>query len=167
MESLNEADKNIGEGKLASEDAIEKKAVKISETIVYQAFVKIANKIIQKPLSIFRLVKQVVAHLQKYDSVKELTKDAKEHLSVLIRLAKAYADGRYREISLNGIVGTIAALIYFVSPLDFVPDFLLFGLVDDVAILLWVYNNYRKEIDNFLEWEDRNKTKINLEEKSY
>jgi uncharacterized membrane protein YkvA (DUF1232 family) len=165
MGLLNEAEKQKNEKGFDENESLKKEARKISETLVYKTFVMMANRIIQKPLSIFRLIKQVLAHLKKYDSVKEFTKDAKEQLSVLIRLLKAYADGRYRDISMNGLVGTIAALIYFVSPLDFIPDFLLFGLVDDVAILLWVYNNYRKEIEAFLDWEDRNKTKIQLEEK--
>jgi uncharacterized membrane protein YkvA (DUF1232 family) len=146
-----------------SDETAEKKGLKISESLYYQAFVKIANKIIHKPLSIFRLIKQVIEHLKKYDSVKDLTLDAKEHLSVLIRIVQAYAKGSYREISLNGIVGTVAALVYFVAPLDFIPDFLLFGLVDDVAILMWVYSNYRREIDAFLEWEDAKKIKIELD----
>jgi len=150
---------------IKSDETAEKKGLKISESWYYQAFIKIANKIIYKPLSIFRLIKQVLEHLKKYDTVKDLTTDAKEHLFVLVRLLKAYANGSYREISVNGIVGTIAALVYFVAPLDFIPDFLIFGLVDDVAILMWVYSNYRREIEAFLDWEDGKKIKIELEEK--
>lgn len=33
----------------------------------------------------------------------------------------------------------IAALLYFVIPLDFMPDFLLGGLVDDLAVIVTVY----------------------------
>jgi uncharacterized membrane protein YkvA (DUF1232 family) len=146
-----------------SDETEEKKGLKMSESWYYQAFVKIANKIIHKPLSLFRLIKQVIEHLKKYDSVNDLTLDVKEHLSVLIRIVQAYAKGSYREISLNGIVGTVAALVYFVAPLDFIPDFLLFGLVDDVSILMWVYSNYRREIDAFLKWEDAKKIKIELD----
>ena len=148
-----------------ADEASKKKALKISETWYFKTFIKIANSIIHKPLSIFRLIKQVIEHLKKYDSVKELSKDVRDHLYVLLRLAKAFANGSYREISINGIVGTIAALIYFVAPLDFIPDILLLGLVDDVGILMWVYNNYRREIDAFLDWEDKNKIKIELNQR--
>jgi uncharacterized membrane protein YkvA (DUF1232 family) len=162
MKTLNNSANKMNDDFVNSDETVENKGLKISESWYYQAFVKIANKIIHKPLSIFRLIKQVIAHLKKYDSVKDLTSDVKQHLSVLIRLVQAYAKGSYREISLNGIVGTVAALVYFVAPLDFIPDFLLFGLVDDVAILMWVYSNYRREIDAFLEWEDAKKIKIEL-----
>lgn len=145
------------------ENSSDKKNLKISETWYYKAFVKIAYSLINKPLSLLRLIKKVIIHLKKYQSVKDLTDDVKENLFVLLRLIKAYASGSYRKISVSGIVGTIAAIIYFVAPLDFIPDFLLLGFVDDVAIIVWVYDNYRKEIDAFLKWEDEHKIKIELE----
>jgi uncharacterized membrane protein YkvA (DUF1232 family) len=163
MKLLNNKAESMKEDAQDTEETSKKKALKISETWYYQTFIKVANSIINKPLSIFRLIKRVIEHLKKYDSVKELTLDVRDHLNVLLRLVKAYANGSYREISLNGIVGTLAALIYFVAPLDFIPDFLIIGLVDDVAILMWVYNNYRREIEAFLAWEDEKKIKIELE----
>jgi len=162
MKLLNNKAESMKEDAQDTEETSKKKALKISETWYYQTFIKVANSIIHKPLSIFRLIKRVIEHLKKYDSVKELTLDVRDQLNVLLRLVKAYANGSYREISLNGIVGTLAALIYFVAPLDFIPDFLIIGLVDDVAILMWVYNNYRREIEAFLAWEDEKKIKIEL-----
>lgn len=142
----------------------EKKSEKelMTENWVYKAFVKMAYRLINKPLSVFRIIKDVIAHLQKYESVKELTVDIKDHFLLLTRLLKAYAMGDYREISLQGVVLSLAALIYFVAPLDFIPDFLIVGLVDDVAVLMWVFNNYKKELEAFQAWEDERKTKIDI-----
>ena len=134
----------------------------MTDNWVYKAFVKMAYRLINKPLSVFRIIKDVIAHLQKYDSVKELTVDIKDHFLLLTRLLKAYASGDYREISLQGVVLSLAALIYFVAPLDFIPDFLIIGLVDDIAILMWVFKNYKKEIEAFQAWEDERKTKIDI-----
>ncbi len=160
---LNPADES-GKKDFINEEPLEKKGLKISESWAYQTFVKIANRIINKPLSIFRLIKQVIANIQRYESVKELTKDVKDHMMVMVRLVKAYAKGEYRGISFQGILGSLAALLYFVAPLDFIPDFLIIGLVDDVAIIMWVYSNYRNEIDAFLAWEDEKKLRIELNE---
>jgi uncharacterized membrane protein YkvA (DUF1232 family) len=134
----------------------------MTENWVYKAFVKMAYRLINKPLSIFRIVKDVIAHLQKYESVKELTADIKDHFSLLARLVKSYATGEYREISLQGVALSLAALLYFVAPLDFIPDFLIVGLVDDIAVLMWVFNNYKKELEAFQQWEDECKTKIDI-----
>ena len=48
----------------------------------------------------------------------------------------------------------MAVIIYFVNPLDLVPDIIpLSGLTDDFAVLVWVYNTVSNEIEKFLVWE--------------
>lgn len=79
---------------------------------------------------------------------------AKEKLSVFSRLASAYASGKYREVPWKTVMTILAAIIYFLNPLDLVPDFIpLMGLTDDFGVLLWVYNSVQAEINKFLEWE--------------
>ena len=79
---------------------------------------------------------------------------AREKLFVLGRLIKAYALGQYREVPWKTILLIVAAVIYFVNPLDLVPDIIpLTGLTDDFAVLLWVYNSVSNEIERFIEWE--------------
>jgi uncharacterized membrane protein YkvA (DUF1232 family) len=44
----------------------------------------------------------------------------------------------------------VVALLYFISPLDIIPDVLpFFGLVDDAAILAFVVNRVRGDLDAF------------------
>ena len=75
-------------------------------------------------------------------------------LSSLIALLKAYANGSYREISGRTLIAVAAAVLYFVVPLDLVPDFILgFGLVDDAAVIGYVFNLVRKEVEQFVEWQ--------------
>jgi uncharacterized membrane protein YkvA (DUF1232 family) len=84
---------------------------------------------------------------------------AREKLFVLGRLIKAYALGQYRQVPWKTILLIVAAVIYFVNPLDLVPDIIpLTGLTDDFAVLLWVYNSVSNEIERFIEWE---KTRLN------
>ena len=70
------------------------------------------------------------------------------------RLAKAYATGKYRQVPWRAMLIVLAAVIYFINPLDLIPDLIpVIGFTDDFAILLWVYNSIREEVDKFLEWE--------------
>ena len=70
------------------------------------------------------------------------------------RLAKAYATGKYRAVPWRTMLIVLAAVIYFINPLDLIPDLIpVIGFTDDFAILLWVYNSIREEVDKFLEWE--------------
>jgi uncharacterized membrane protein YkvA (DUF1232 family) len=80
--------------------------------------------------------------------------EAKEKLMILGRLSKAYATGKYRHIPWKSLLIILAAIIYFVNPIDLIPDVVpLLGLTDDVGILLWVYQSMNNEVDKFLVWE--------------
>ena len=54
------------------------------------------------------------------------------------------------------------AIIYVLSPIDLIPDFLLgFGAVDDLIILTFAIPFIVKEVDKFLAWEEEQKLKNN------
>jgi uncharacterized membrane protein YkvA (DUF1232 family) len=79
---------------------------------------------------------------------------AKEKMNVFSRLASAYVSGKYRNVPWKTMMTVLAAIIYFLNPLDLIPDFIpLMGLTDDFGVLVWVYNSISTEIDKFLEWE--------------
>jgi uncharacterized membrane protein YkvA (DUF1232 family) len=85
----------------------------------------------------------------------------KEKFFVLGRLAKAYALGHYRSVPWKAMLILLAAVIYFLNPLDLVPDLIpVVGLTDDFAVLIWVYNAIGAEVDKFLAWEDSQATPI-------
>ena len=78
-----------------------------------------------------------------------------KRVGVLIRMIKAYTKGHYRDIQVQNIVLMVAALIYFVTPLDLIPDFIpVTGFIDDFTVVLWVYNRVQTEISNFEAWEN-------------
>jgi uncharacterized membrane protein YkvA (DUF1232 family) len=80
--------------------------------------------------------------------------DVREKFYVLGRLVKAYALGQYREIPWKTLLIVVAAIIYFINPIDLLPDLIpVAGLTDDVGVLVWVYSSLRGEIDKFLAWE--------------
>lgn len=70
------------------------------------------------------------------------------------RMANAYALGRYKEVPWRTMLILLAAVIYFINPLDLIPDLVpIAGFTDDFAVLIWVYNTMGNEIEKFLEWE--------------
>lgn len=80
--------------------------------------------------------------------------DVKDKFFVLGRLIKAYAQGQYKAVPWKTLLIIVAAVIYFVNPLDFIPDLVpIAGLADDFAVLLWVYNAVSGEVEKFLSWE--------------
>lgn len=78
----------------------------------------------------------------------------REQLSVVTRLLKAYASGSYRELPWKTLIRIIAVLIYFVSPIDILPDFLpIVGLTDDIALMFWLFSGIKDDIEKFRQWE--------------
>lgn len=71
-------------------------------------------------------------------------------VKTLIALVRAYFKGTYRAVSWKTIAVALGALIYFVAPIDGVPDFIPFvGYVDDAVIVAWVLRRLRVELDAF------------------
>lgn len=78
----------------------------------------------------------------------------REQLGIVTRLLKAYASGSYRQLPWKTLIRIIAVLIYFVSPLDFLPDFLpIIGLTDDIALMLWLFSGVKDDMEKFRQWE--------------
>ncbi len=75
----------------------------------------------------------------------------------------AYANGNYKDISNTSIVAVIGSLLYFISPLDVVPDFILgLGFLDDAFIIGYVFNKITKELDQYQKWKDNQKAIIHI-----
>jgi uncharacterized membrane protein YkvA (DUF1232 family) len=82
--------------------------------------------------------------------------DVWESLTACFRLLRAYARREYTEISWQSLITIIAAVVYFVMPVDLIPDFILgLGFFDDAALLAWAFKVANNEIDQFRAWEQR------------
>ena len=75
-------------------------------------------------------------------------------LMSFVRLLRAYARGDYRNVPLKSLILIVAAVMYFVLPIDVIPDFVIgLGFVDDAAVLAWVYSTVKRVVDDFTTWE--------------
>lgn len=147
----------INKEKTTKTQPMEDDGRKISGSWFYRLLVRSAFGMLRRPLAVFKVLKKSVEYIRRYESVKELTEDVKDRLQVLGRMIKAYASREYTGISAKNAALSLAAILYFITPLDFIPDFLLAGFIDDIALLGWVYHNFNDEILSFLEWEEATK----------
>lgn len=80
----------------------------------------------------------------------------KDDVRLLQALCVAWWRGEYRAISPKALVTIVAGLLYFVSPLDAIPDWLLgVGMLDDIAVLAWVLKTVDGELAAFRAWRER------------
>jgi uncharacterized membrane protein YkvA (DUF1232 family) len=88
------------------------------------------------------------------EKVKEKMKGVWEELQTFLRLLKAYYQGQYTSIPWKSLVYLTAAIVYFASPIDIIPDFLpAIGLMDDVSIIAFVVKQISDDLDDFKSWE--------------
>lgn len=95
------------------------------------------------------------------DSASGKAQEKKEKLSAiwedvqsLLRMLKAYWKKEYTYLPVKSLLYIVAAILYFVNPLDLIPDFIPFtGLIDDLSILTFVINSVKQDIETFKEWE--------------
>jgi uncharacterized membrane protein YkvA (DUF1232 family) len=72
------------------------------------------------------------------------------------RLIRAYLRGDYRDVRLRSVLAVVVAFVYFVSPVDLIPDvFLLLGLTDDLVVVSLLFTVVRQELAGFRLWEQQ------------
>lgn len=77
----------------------------------------------------------------------------KKDTQTLLRLMRAYGEGRYRQVSGKNLALAGLGIIYLVSPLDVMPDFLPGGFFDDAAVIGFIVKKIRSELVAFEIWE--------------
>ena len=91
---------------------------------------------------------------EKAKTKQKSLKDVWNNFQTLLRLVKAWWKKEYTEIPWQTILYATAAILYFVSPFDLIPDFIpLTGFIDDVSVITFVVNSIRKDIKKFEAWE--------------
>ena len=112
-----------------------------------------ASRLLRNGKSLWELLGQVTS---KAGTVRDASFAA--NLQTLVRMMRAYAQGRYKVVPWATVVKIVGALVYFVSPLDFVPDLLpILGFTDDIAVVLWVLSSCAADIRRFEDWEAANR----------
>lgn len=92
--------------------------------------------------------------MAKFDQEKARLNSVLDELSTLLRLLKAWATRSYTEVPVRTMVMVLGAVLYFLLPFDFIPDFILgAGFLDDITVITFVVQSVRKDIEKFKHWE--------------
>jgi uncharacterized membrane protein YkvA (DUF1232 family) len=113
-----------------------------------------AEEYARDPNKVKELLNDAVKKTKNYEKNRGPLAEVWSYLTALFRLLKAYVSKDYHDIPWTSIVLVIVAIIYFVSPIDLIPDIIPgVGLVDDAAIIAFVVAQIKADLDNFLAWE--------------
>lgn len=101
-------------------------------------------------------IKNIIPQIQEYLSKKGLS-EVKENILLLIDYMSDIVNGNYKGYSVKSLLFVVAAMIYLVSPIDVIPDFIFgIGLTDDVAVIVFVLREVSFELDKYNKWKLNN-----------
>lgn len=98
--------------------------------------------------------------LQRLEKKLKYVPVAGDKLSMVPTMAsliKSYVKKEYTEIPIGSIIAILSALIYFVSPVDLIPDAIpVIGLVDDAAVVAACLNFVNSDLEEYSNWREKN-----------
>jgi len=128
--------------------------VNVTKNRFFRLAINRAAKLAGKPGRILSLLAQLAVKLSQ--TKNSITASAiREHSLLIGRMVKANITGAYKIKSVRIFIILLAAIIYFINPIDLIPDFIFgIGLTDDLAVLMWVYHAAAEEIASFRNYEN-------------
>lgn len=94
--------------------------------------------------------------LRKANTHKGNLNSVWSQLQLMISLVKDNMSGAYK-LPKKSLIAIVAAILYFLSPLDLIPDFILgFGMIDDVFIISMVIKQVAQDLERYQLWKSVN-----------
>jgi len=80
------------------------------------------------------------------------------NLRVFLRMIQAFVKGEYTDAPWKSMVSIVGGIIYFLMPIDLIPDFIPFtGFIDDFTVIMLISNAFRQDIEQFEIWDSSKK----------
>lgn len=74
---------------------------------------------------------------------------------IMASLVRSYVKKEYTDIPIGTIISVIAALLYFVSPIDFIPDSIpVLGYFDDAAVVAACWKLVESDVEEYIKWRE-------------
>lgn len=75
-------------------------------------------------------------------------------IPMMISLLNSYYKKEYRHIPIGSIIAMMMSLIYFLSPIDVIPDFIPFvGFLDDAVVVATVWKLIDSDVNEYRKWQ--------------
>lgn len=128
----------------------------VISSVLFRKSMRRASRLSRNLPGILKLLQQTLRKTQTMGTSAAVT-IFREKIVALGRMLKSYATGEYRDISNQSLLILLASFLYFVFPIDLLPDFLpIVGFTDDIALVVFVYQKLQEEIERFELWEKEN-----------
>lgn len=124
---------------------------------IFKKFEKKAKDLSLDKEGLENLLEKVKDKIKSNRELNEIFDETKLFLDML----NDWIHGRYKNLSTSSIVTMIVSLIYLISPIDLIPDFLPGGFLDDIAVIYFASKKISKEMEDYKIWKMEQENIIN------
>ena len=115
--------------------------LRISKNVLFNVFVGRAAKLLGKPFKVVTILNETADKLADKGSKTNKFRQLFDVAFTLVRMVRSFISGEYRDIPTSTVVSGLAVLLYVLSPIDLVPDFIpVVGFLDDLSLISWFGN---------------------------
>ena len=140
----------------------------IAASAIFKKFLAAAEGYIKQPTRLKKLLVDAFNKAREKKEIGTIAHEVWDTLQSLFRLIKLSASGEYTGLPATTTVAAVAVLIYFISPIDLIPDFIpVVGLLDDMALIAWFSTSIKHELDKFHEWEETKASAVVMDSKPW
>lgn len=126
----------------------------VADSAFFKRILEKAEAYLKHPSKVASLLNDAFKKATAKKSVGALAVEVWENLQVLSRMIKAAMAGDYKGIPNATMIGGIAVILYFLMPIDLIPDFIpVLGFLDDATLIAWFMTSIKSELDRFTDWE--------------
>ncbi|UOQ94466.1 YkvA family protein [Halobacillus shinanisalinarum] len=127
-----------------------KKAEKNKAGKLFEKLKKRAGTLVQNPAKTKQIIEQAQEKSEEHQG--PLSK-VWEELQLMFQMVRDWARGDYQKAPKGSIVAIVGGVLYFVIPLDVLPDFIpVAGLIDDVYIINLVIKQVNSDLQAYKRW---------------
>ena len=84
-----------------------------------------------------------------------------KNIPTMVSMVRSYLRGNYTKIPKRTILAIVSALIYFLSPIDVVPDWIpLLGQLDDAIVIASCWKLVNKDVEDYRQWKKESTLKV-------
>ena len=108
-----------------------------------------AAEVLRDPDKMERLLQKLEQKLRPVPVVGDKLAD----IPILVSMLKSWVEKEYTDVPRRSLIVLVGTLLYIVSPMDVIPDFIpIVGQLDDVAIVALCLKLIQPDLDKYVAW---------------
>lgn len=116
-----------------------------------------AEEILKDPEKMERFLERLERKLKKVPVLG----DSLANIPMMISLVRSFVKKEYTDIPIGSVIAVVGALLYFLSPIDIIPDGIPgVGYVDDGAVIVGAIKLVHDDIVEYEEWQKKNGKRV-------